>query len=318
MSAVVEERVDDVEVGTTEVGTTEGAGHVAVTAAVEPEPSAFGLDRDDLRRIVRRGMLAFSAFVVGFLAFVLLGSALPHARAQAGLQRRFEAELANAVAPVNDPIAAGRPIAVLDIPALGVHEVVVEGTTSAQLAKGPGHLRSSALPGQPGTSIVLCRRLAFGGPCRHLDRLEPGRRIVATTGQGTVTYAVTGIERAAADDARVFDHAGSTLVLVTMDPPLFGSSRLVVRAEPVGDLQPRGTRAPAAPLDIDELGLAGDRSAAGILLVWLEVLAVLACGAVILFRRWSRWPAYLVSAPPLLACTWLVYEQLARLLPATL
>lgn len=315
MSAAVDERdlAADLAVDADEIAT---AG-VLTLAAGEPS-RAFGLDRDDLRRIVRRGLLAFSAFVVGFLVFLLFASALPHARAQAGLQRRFEAELANAVAPVNDPIATGAPVAALTIPALGVHEVVVEGTKSAQLAKGPGHLRSSALPGQPGTSIILCRRLAFGAPCRNLDQLERGNRIVTTTGQGTVTYAVVGIERAAADDARVFDRAGSTLVLVTMDPPLLGSTRLVVRAEPVGDLQPRGTRAPAAPLRIDDLGLAGDRSAAGVLLVWLEVLVLLACTAVLLFRRWARWPAYLVSVPPLLACTWLVYEQLARLLPATI
>jgi sortase A len=272
----------------------------------------------DLRRAFRRGLLLLGLFVGGFLLYLFGVSTLIHARAQTGLERRFQSELANAAAPVNQPVAIGAPIAVLEIPDLGLHEVVIEGSTSTQLAKGPGHLRTSALPGQPGTSIVLCRRAAFSGPCGDLDALAPGDAINITTGQGVVGFRVAESRVYAASDARAFEGRGHSLVLVTMDTPYFGGRRLVIVAEPVGELQARGTRTPAAPLSADELGLAGDRAGAALLLVWLEVLALVAAAVVVLFRRWRRGSAYLIALPPLVASTWLVYEQLARLLPGTL
>lgn len=273
---------------------------------------------DGLRRAFRRGLLLMSAFLFGLLVFLFGVSTLVHARAQTGLERRFASELANGVAPVNQPVEIGAPIAVLEIADIGLREVVVEGSTSTQLVKGPGHVRTSALPGQPGTSIVLCRRAAFSGPCADLDELGPGDDIDVTTGQGSITYRVTESLVYPSSDARAFEGRGSALVLVTMDTAFVGTGRLVVVAEPVGDLQARGTRTPAAPLSADELGLAGDRTSAASLLVWLEALALVACGSVLLFRRWRRGPAYLVVVPPLLATTWLVYEQVARLLPGTL
>jgi sortase A len=275
-----------------------------------PEPSALTL-------VVRRGLLLLAIFTVGCLAYVFLLSSLTHARAQTGLERRFESQLEQGVAPVNQPVEVGSPVAVLEIPEIGLHEIVVEGSTSTQLAKGPGHLRTTALPGQPGTSIVLCRRAAFAGPCADLDQLEAGDTISVTNGQGAIEFEVVETITYAGDDARAFAGRGSSLVLVTMDEAVFGTGRLVVVAEPLGQ-QVRGARMPAAPLQADELGLAGDRDAASRLLVWLEVLALCAIGAVVLFRRWNRWSAYVVIVPPLLAATWLVYEQIGRLLPGVL
>jgi sortase A len=41
---------------------------------------------------------------------------------------------------------------------------VVEGTASSDLLDGPGHLRSTVLPGQVGTSVVMGRAKTYGAP----------------------------------------------------------------------------------------------------------------------------------------------------------
>jgi hypothetical protein len=54
------------------------------------------------------------------------------------------------------------------------------------------------------------------------------------------------------------------------------------------------------------------------LALWLEALLIVTLGMTWLFRRWARWSSYVVCVPILLAVGWLVFENLTRLLPATL
>ena len=135
-----------------------------------------------------------------------------------------------------------------------MNEVVVEGARSGQLRAGPGHVVGSALPGQPGNAVIAGRRTLYGGPFKHLDSLEPGDRIVVTTGQGKSTYRVTGIAKSyGAVHGSVFgDYGDNRLTLFTADPPFRASRRLVVTAKLVErpyeatelrtDARRRGTR----------------------------------------------------------------------------
>ncbi|HEX5616407.1 MAG TPA: class E sortase [Acidimicrobiia bacterium] len=292
---------------------------VAIVATAEPVPTATPApvaSKAVVRRVVRQALLIFATFVAGFALYLFVLSALPHARAQTGLERRFRSELANAVAPVNAPVALGAPVAVVEIPAIGLHEVVVEGSDARRLASGPGHVRGTALPGQAGTSIVLGRRTTFGAPFADLDRLEVGDELTVTAGQGETPYRVRSVERAAASDASVLV-ASNALLLVTSDPAVVADGRLVVTATPVGAPQAPGSRV-AVELGLDELGLASDRSVVGELVLWMQVLVALALGTVVAFRRWRRGPAWVVAVPVLLAVLWVVYERAALLLPATL
>lgn len=284
---------------------------------ITPASPRRQIEPGPVRVALRRSLLLLTVYAMGLVGYVFAASHLIHARAQTSLDRRFASELANAVAPVNQPVPAGAPVALLQIPSIGFHEIIVEGSNATQLMRGPGHVQSTTLPGQPGTSIVLCRRATYGAPCADLDRMDDGDTLTVTNGQGIVEYRV--VERTVfdGDDARAFAGRGNALVLITMDEAVLGTNRLTVVAEPLTQ-QARGTRIPSGPLSADELGLAGDRNAAALVLVWLEVLAVIALGTVVLFRRWARGPAYLVAIPPLLAATWLSYEHISRLLPGLL
>jgi sortase A len=92
------------------------------------------------------------------------------------------------------PIAlvTGQPFAVLRIPAFGAQWrfAVVEGTTLAQLAEGPGHVPGTQLPGEPGNFAVAAHDITAGNPFLHLGSLRKGDGITVTTVNGTYQYQV--------------------------------------------------------------------------------------------------------------------------------
>lgn len=90
---------------------------------------------------------------------------------------------------------AGTGFAVMRIPRLGRNwqYVIVEGTDTAQLKKGPGHYPGSALPGETGNFSVAGHRTTYGAPFYNLDRLRTGDRIYVETRGGWFTYRVQDI-----------------------------------------------------------------------------------------------------------------------------
>jgi sortase A len=267
--------------------------------------------------VVRRGVYTLGIAVLAFVAFALWFSGLAHARAQVGLERRFRAELVGASAPIGGRIAPGAPVAILDIPRIGVDEVMVEGTNSGTLRKGPGHLVGSSLPGQPGNAVIAGRRTLYGGQFRHLGSLRAGDEVVVTTGQGRATYRVTGVSRVGADDGSVLvDHGDDRLTLFTADPWIQASSRLVVIAKLEGEAF--AATALRRTLDPEGLGLTGERGAIATVLVWLELLLVVALLAVFALTKWSRITTWVIFAPAIVLLSWIVFENAVRLLPATL
>lgn len=287
-------------------------------STLPPTRAATRAARLELTRLARVGLLVIVGIVAGIVLWLVVLSGFAQARTQRALEQQLAGQLRDGTAPVNLPLAPGTPMAILEVPSIGLHEVVVAGTRAQQLADGPGHLRTSAFPGQPGVSVLLGRRTAYGGPFGGLSRLSPGDEVRVTTGQGVTEFRVVSVERFGADDAAAFSSSTSALLLVTADPPLVASGRLVVRAEPVGDLHEPGLRGLQPAPGTDELGLAGISLAAVGLLVWLELL-VLALGVTVLLAlRWRPWPTWVIATPLLLATAWLTVEHLSLLLPAML
>ena len=237
--------------------------------------------------IIGRGLTWASVLTLGLVAYLVAASALEHGRAQGALQHSFRTPLAFGEAPLGGDIAESTAVAVLDVPRLGIHQIVVEGTSATQLKKGPGHLRASPLPGQRGNAVIAGRRLAYGGPFLHLDRLRRGDVIRVTTGQ------------------------------VTSDPLLLSERRLGATASLRGAAWPAPAGRPTT-LHRDELGLQGEPTAITALLLWAEMLALAGLATAWLYRRWSRWPAYLICTPVILLLVLLVFDSFSGLLPATL
>ena len=78
--------------------------------------------------------------------------------AQILIARAWEESMATGRLAVPWPWADTTPVARLAVPRLGVDQIVLAHATGRTLAFGPGHLDGSALPGEPGLTIVSGHR----------------------------------------------------------------------------------------------------------------------------------------------------------------
>jgi sortase (surface protein transpeptidase) len=152
--------------------------------------------------LTRNIMIVASVVIFGFFANLLVLGHLQHQVHQQQLSNEFREQLALATAPVSEGdenlilLPNGAPVALLEIPALGIKEVVVEGTDSGTLKMGPGHRRDTVLPGQAGISVIMARAAAYGGPFGNIQSLQPGTEFSVITGQGYHVYSVIGVRYA--------------------------------------------------------------------------------------------------------------------------
>jgi sortase A len=95
----------------------------------------------------------------------------------------------------NPPLGSG--IAILRIPRFGKNYafVVVQGTSTADLMKGPGHYVGTALPGQLGNFYVAGHRTTYLHPFYNVNELKPGDPIVLETATMWFTYTVENIPK---------------------------------------------------------------------------------------------------------------------------
>jgi sortase A len=115
------------------------------------------------------------------------------------------------------PWADTHPVARLTVAAYGVDVLVLEGANGRALAFGPGHVESSALPGERGHSVISAHRDTH---FRFLRKLAIGDEIVVEQPTGArFSYRVTALAiRNAQDVALVRDTPAPTLTLVTCYP----------------------------------------------------------------------------------------------------
>ncbi|WP_188279218.1 sortase [Streptomyces sp. CBMA29] len=261
-----------------------------------------------------------AALLLGFVVNLTLLGHVEHARAQQTGYADLRAQLAKGTAPVGrlddkgEPVPLGSPVAVLHIKAIGLKEVVFQGTTSGVLRSGPGHRRDTPLPGQPGTSIVMGRQWGYGSPFNHIDELKAGDPITVTTGQGQQRYQVTGV-RHAGDPAPTLPGTGQgRLILMTATGGLYTPHGVLrVDAELVSDVQP----GPAAGGGISsaEQPLAGDPAAWLPILLWTQGLLLVAVAVTWAYRRWGRWQTWICAVPVLAAVVVALSGEATRLLP---
>ncbi|GAA0941414.1 sortase [Virgisporangium aurantiacum] len=264
-----------------------------------------------------------AVLILGFLAQLTLVSQLAFERRQEVTLADFRIDLATGTAPVGQAdqdgrlVPPGTAVAVLRIPALKLRTVVFEGTTGGVLQAGPGHRRDTVLPGQSGTSVVMGRRAAYGGPFGRLNRLLPGDGIHAVTGQGEHTYRVTAVRRPGEPLPAPPESSDGRLVLVTADGPRWMPTDLLyVYADLTSPAQPAAARRfGTASLPPSEQALATDRDAWMPLVLWTQLLLVAALGLAWARVRWGRWQAWIVGVPVLLYVGASTVDAAARLLP---
>jgi sortase A len=135
----------------------------------------------------------------------------------------------------------GDGIARLRIPAIGVEEVVVNGTDAASLKRGPGRYLGSAMPGEGHLVYIAGHRTTYGAPFSRIDSLRKGDRVFLETPYATFEYAVTGHRIVPATRMSVLRSKGfEQLALQACHPRFFASHRWITYAKPVR-VMPRGS-----------------------------------------------------------------------------
>ncbi len=271
-----------------------------------------------------RGVLV-TLFVISMslLLELLVLSGLQQRAAQQRAFDAFRAQLAEGTAPISPvdvdgrALAPGTPIAYLEIPSIGVRQVVVEGTAGSNLFTGPGHRRDSPFPGQVGTSVVLGRRAAFGGPFARLDDLERGALVRVTTGAGAFDYRVLGLRHEGDPVPKAPKSGSGRLLLATASGrPFMPAGVLRVDAElEVPALSGARPTLASAALPAAEQLMGTDTSTLWALALWLQALILLTGAAVWAWHRWGRAKAWVAALPALLLVGLYVSGEAARLMP---
>lgn len=270
---------------------------------------------------VGTALTILGTFLLGFVVDTAVVGRIRHDRDRQNEYAHFRFDLANGTAPLGAldengvQVKAGTPVAILQIPDLGVHEVVDYGTTSSILMSGPGLRRDTVLPGQAGSSVILGRRALYGGPFRAIDQLHAGESILVTTGQGLNEFKVVDVRHAGDHVPAAVRDAPATLILTTAGGSAYVPSD-VVRVDAVlvnaKDVQATG---PVAGPASDDKPLAGETEAWIPLVLWGQGLFLAAVMVTWLRVRWGARQAWLVGAPVLAALGLAAADTFARLLP---
>ncbi|WP_243855112.1 class E sortase [Diaminobutyricimonas sp. TR449] len=288
-----------------------------------PKPTPPPVVLSPRTRMVRGILTIVAAVLLTVVVNVTLVGHVRHLVSQQQLSDTFRQQLEEGVAPVSEGdvhdvlLPDGAPVALIQIPQLGVKEVIVEGTDSETTQAGPGHRRDTPLPGQAGVSVILGRASAYGGPFGRIQELAPGDTFTIITGQGEHTYEVLGL-RYAGDPAPPRIKPGESRVVLTTarGVPFSPSGVARVDARLTSETQPAGPRLTNfVTLPESDGELSGDTSRVWALVFSIQFLLAVEIAAVWAYRTVGPRRTWIVFVPlTVLAGLWLTGE-LVRLLP---
>jgi sortase A len=217
--------------------------------STEPRRPILGLTTQEAVRLAFRAFgyacLTLALVLGGYLAWLWWGTDWLNSRSQHQLRGDIDRRIAAARThgtssgtPLRiavPPVLEGHAVAILRIPKIHVDDVVVEGTDSGDLAKGPGHYQSTAYPWDAvGRVGIAGHRTTYGRPFWSLDRIGKGDSISLLTEYGLFRYTVYRTKSVLPTSTWVLQQTATpTLVLTTCTPRFSASHRLAVFASRV-------------------------------------------------------------------------------------
>jgi sortase A len=219
-------------------------------------------------------------------------------------------------APVTKAPEFGSPVAVLEVPKLGLQQVVLEGVSPRETASGPGHVPGTSGLGQAGNAAVVGRFCGYGAPFANLGHLAVGDEIVVATTQGKSVYKVTETATRPLNTDTDYGKTNNdrlTLVTSTSRWPLASQQATVVTAVIEGKpFRPTPQNGKANAQD----GRSGDSTGWAQLILSFGGFVAVAAGATYAYRRWRPLSTYIITAPALLVLAVLSAIAVWQLLPA--
>ncbi|WP_106396715.1 class E sortase [Actinocorallia populi] len=140
--------------------------------------------------------ITFGLVVLLFVTYTLWGTGRYTQAQQTSLAEQLDARWSEPTAAdvTREKVKLGDGMALIRIPRFGAKYrfVIVEGTTPADLRRGPGHYAGTAMPGQIGNFVVSGHRTTYSAPFNKVDRLKDGDEILIDTRRTQYVYRVTG------------------------------------------------------------------------------------------------------------------------------
>lgn len=126
----------------------------------------------------------------------------------------------------------GHAIGRIKIDRIGLNIVVVQGTDTSSLQKGPGHYTKTSIPGQPGTVAIAGHRTTYLAPFRHIDDIRDGDQVRIEMPYAAFTYTVEKHDIVDPGDVGILKPVGyPRLVLTACHPPYSAAQRYVIFAK---------------------------------------------------------------------------------------
>lgn len=142
----------------------------------------------------------------------------------------------------------GEAIGRIRAPRGKIDSVIVEGTATGDLRKGPGLYESTVYPGVGGTTAIAGHRTTYGAPFRNIDGLNPGARIVVEMPYGEFTYRVQERKIVPPTAVHVTKNVGYDRLVLTACHPLYSAAKRMVVFARLVSAEPRGAARGGAAL----------------------------------------------------------------------
>ena len=125
----------------------------------------------------------------------------------------------------SEAVDTGDGIGRIVIPGIDLDVVVVEGTDTATLQKGPGRYPETAFPGEGKTIGIAGHRTTYLAPFRKINEIEDGDEIRLEMPYGTFTYTVEKHEIVDPSQVEIVDDVGYERLVLTACHPLYSAAQ---------------------------------------------------------------------------------------------
>ena len=122
-------------------------------------------------------------------------------------------------------IGKGDAIGRVEIDSIGSDFVLLNGTDTATLQKGPGRYPQTPLPGLGSTTGIAGHRTTYQAPFRKINEIEDGDEIRVELPYGVFTYTVEKHEIVDPSDVQIVDPVGYDRVVLTACHPLYSAAQ---------------------------------------------------------------------------------------------
>jgi sortase A len=124
-----------------------------------------------------------------------------------------------------EQVQTGQGIGRIEIPSIDLDIVVVQGTDTASLQKGPGHYPETAFPGQGKTIGIAGHRTTYLAPFNDINEIADGDEITLEMPYGTFTYVVEKHEIVDPEQTEIVDDVGYERLVLTACHPLYSAAQ---------------------------------------------------------------------------------------------